>query len=164
MVKKVIVAIIAVVLVSAVLVGASHKWGYTRYGAVYYYGQPTFSYYPVYNYPYYGAYYPSTYYRYPAYAYPYYYNPLASENLYRYGLPETSYAYGGTSPYMTLPLARSGVGAPCGIIDSSQYGCEFGLVCDYTKGNAPGVGECSRQTATTTYPYQVDSTTPYYYG
>lgn len=162
MVKKAIVAIIALVLVSAVFVGAAQKWGYTRYGAVYYSGDPVFSYYPVYNYPYYGAYYPTTYYRYPAYAYPYSYNPLASENLYRYGLPETSYPYG--TSYQTLPLARSGLGQFCGIIDSTQYGCEFGLVCDYTKGNSPGVGMCAMQTGTTTYPYQLDYTTPYYYG
>lgn len=154
MFNKFVLAIVAIFLISAVGVMA-YQWGYTKYGAVYYEGQPYFSYYPVYYAPTYGMYYPSAYSPHPAYSYPYAFNPISSENMYRYGFPST---------YTAPPLVRSGPGNFCGIIDSTQLGCEFGLVCDYTKGNQPGVGMCVRQTATTTYPYQVDTGSVFYYG
>ncbi len=177
MVKKTIIAVAMVVLLVAVFVGAAQKWGYTRYGAIYYYGTP-YSYAPNYVYPYgsnpyqeYGSYgYPAYAYpymyrygqTYPSYAYPYSYQqgPLSSENIYRYGAPTVSY------PSYTSPeTPRGKVGQPCGLIDSQTYGCEYGMTCDYTKTGVTGVGLCSRLPPVTTYPYQVGPSTtyPYYY-
>ena len=146
--KKTVIAIVAIVLLVAVLVGASHRWGYTRYGAVYYH-TPQYMYYPAYHVPYYE-------YRYPYYSYT---SPLSSEFLYRYGPPSTAYP--------TLPeLPRGSEGQLCGAVGGKTYGCEFGFVCDYTKSGVAGVGVCSRQTPTTTHPYQVSqpATNYPYYG
>jgi hypothetical protein len=158
MVKKSIIAIVIIFLFSVLAVGAATKWGYTRYGAVYYYGEPFYSYYPVqqYSYPYYN----NAYYRYPAYAYPYYNRgPLASDFMYRYGTPTVTVG----APAMSYP-ASAGVQMPtrgvqgqlCGLVDSQQFGCDFGLVCDYTKTGQSGVGICSMPSgayASTSYPY-----------
>jgi len=148
--KRSIIAILAMFLLCSIAVLAYSKLGYTRYGAVYYYGEPYYSYYPIY-YQGYGAYYPTTNYNAPVYAYPYFYNPTNSN-------------YGFRPTYESPQMWRNGVDQICGIVDNTQVGCDFGLICDYTKGNVPGVGFCSRTTATTTYPYQLDTTAPYYYG
>lgn len=174
MVKKTIVAIIAIVLLVVVFVGASHRWGYTRYGAVYSYGNPSNA--PSYVYPY-GTYHPYQYYGdygYPTYTYPYgYYYPGQSEYMYRYGAPTTAYPYSRAAPetvypyYPTPQVPRGQEGQLCGAIDERQYGCEFGYVCDYTKGGVAGLGVCSISPgSTTTYPYQVGPSTtyPYYYS
>ncbi|MBW2969953.1 hypothetical protein KY309_00360 [Candidatus Woesearchaeota archaeon] len=145
MVRKTIVAIIAVVLLVSVFVGA-RQWGYTRYGALYYYGDPFFMYYPVpyyptpgvyySNYPEYASpYYPMYSYPYPGYAYPYY-GPLTQEYAYRFGAPAV----------ISTPT-RSREGQVCGISGTTQMGCEYGLVCDYTKGTQAGLGVCSQETA-----------------
>ena len=155
MVKKTVIAIIVVVLLVAILTGASHRWGYTRYGAVYYYGSP-YSYYPLYQYPYS----PYSYYNYPSYAYPYYYGPLSSQYMYRYGAPTSYYQAPSTSyPYYQAPsyqaptptvgLPRGTEGQLCGMSDGQQYGCEYGLVCDYTKTQKAGIGVCSTQAGVT---------------
>ncbi len=167
MVKKTIVAVLAIVLLSIVFVGAAQRWGYTRYGAVYSYGTPYYSYYPLYQYPFYGGYY--SYYRSPYYTYPYYYSPLASDYVYRYGAPSTAYpsptaGYGAPSTAYPSPvsgeLPRGGEGQLCGMIDSQQYGCEYGLVCDYKQG---GVGVCARQSGGVTYTSPPTAAYPYYY-
>ncbi len=156
MVKKSIIAIVVIFLFSVLAVGAATKWGYTRYGAVYYYGEPFYSYYPVqqYSYPYYS----SPYYRYPAYAYPYYNRgPLASDVMYRYGTPTVTVG----TPAMNYPAGvqmptRGAQGQLCGLVDSQQFGCDFGLVCDYTKTGQSGIGVCSMPSgayASTSYPY-----------
>jgi hypothetical protein len=165
MVKKTIIAIGVVVLLAAVFVGAAQKWGYTRYGTFYYYGDPPFSYSSTYVYPF-GSYHPYQYYKeygYPLYAYPY---------DYKYGpsYPEYGYPY-GRQPVLSYPsystpnVPRGKAGQLCGVIESQAYGCEFGLECDYTKTGVAGVGMCTRQPPVTTYPYQVGPSTtyPYYY-
>jgi hypothetical protein len=160
MVKSSIIAIIVILLLSIVFVGAAQKWGYTRYGAVYYYGEPYYTYAPLYIYPYGSPYSYYRYYGYPSYMYPYYpyyESPLSSEYMYRYGAPTPG----------VEPAPRGTEGQMCGLLDGRQYGCYAGLVCDYTKGGAAGIGVCARPASTTTYPYQVASSTtqaPYYYG
>ncbi len=168
MVKKTIIAVAVIVLLTAVFVGAAQKWGYTRYGAVYSYGTPSYSYAPQYVYPYgsynypYGSYISDPYSGAPLQSYPYYYRqgPLASENMYRYGAPTVSY------PSYTSPqIPRGMVGQLCGTMYNQAYGCEYGLECDYTKTGAEGIGMCTRPIHVTTYPYQVGPSTtyPYYY-
>jgi len=165
MVKKTIIAIAAIVLLAAVFTQAANRWGYTRYGAVYYTDSPYYTYYPVYhNYPVestsppygfdqnyrylYDGWYPGN----PAVSYPY--NPS----------PGNYFTYTGAAyPVVTVP--RSPENGLCGVLQGKQYGCTFGLVCDYTKTGQVGVGVCSKSTSTTTYPFQVgykSTNYPYY--
>ena len=146
MVKKTIIAVVAVVLLVAVFAGAASRWFYQYYP----YGYSYYMYYPV---PYYPAYnnalsneYPYAYnypYANPTTTYPYYSSAAAS-----YSMPTTSYP---ASP--TLPLGK--MNQLCGLIGTAQYGCSYGLVCDYTKTSTTGVGLCtSLPTQTTTFPYR----------
>ena len=136
MVKSAIIAVVAILFFSFVIVGAADRWGYGTYGPVYYYGQPFYQYLPIQYYP--GSmYYPN--FNYPDYAYPMD-NTLSSRNMYRYGAPAVSYPYS---------VSTEG-GRLCGLVDGQQFGCEFGMVCDYTKTNQKGIGVCTRQS---TYPY-----------
>ncbi len=161
MVKKTVVAILAVVLLAAVFVGAAQRWGYTRYGAAYWYGYPyatPYSYYPYYQYPYYGTYYPIV--RSPSYSYPYYYSPISASYMYRYGAPGVVYPAPTTYQPPAPEQPRSGEGQLCGLMDSKQYGCYYGMTCDYTKTTQQGVGVCTYQ-STSSSP---SVTYPYYYG
>src|SRR3989344_219430 len=79
--KKTVLAIVGVVLLVAVLVTATHRWGYSQYGAVYYYDYPFFYYDQVAQPP--GVYTPFAYER-PSLVYP---SPLSSDYLYRYDPP-----------------------------------------------------------------------------
>ncbi len=144
MVKKTIIAVVLVFLLAVVFVNGYQRWGTTSYGAVYYYGQPFYMYYPLPYYPQSGMYYP---YNYPQYAYPYY-GPLSTESMYTRGTPEVR------SDYLNYPsgIPRGKLGQLCGLVDSKQYGCELGFVCDYTKTNQSGVGVCSTQSV---YPYYI---------
>jgi len=166
MVKKTIIAVVMVVLLLAVFSSAASKWGYTRYGAVYYYdGYPFMTYYPVFHdYPI-----PSTQnpYGYGIYN-PYLYDGWYSAN------PEYNYPYSATPSrftynppeYPTINMPRSAQGQLCGTLNNQQYGCASGLTCDYTKTNSVDVGICSKPRHVTTYPYQVTypSTNYPYYG
>ncbi len=170
MVKKTIMAVVAVVLLVAVFAGAASRWGYTRYGAVYNYGTPDYTYYPVYhNYPRQSMYFP---YGLGVY-HPYLYDGWYSTTPY----PQVNYPIGPTSQekrfeikpaeYPTVNIPRSADGQLCGVINSRQYGCNYGLVCDYTKTGTTGVGVCSRiPQQVTNYPYQAygPSTNYPYYG
>jgi len=143
-------ALVLIVLLVAVIVGASHRWGYTRYGGSYYspqYSNPFYDspyYYPYADYPY-----VSQYQALPAYASPYYYSPLSSPYLYRYGSYKTTpYTEYSRLPTVSYPAAvvqpRGVVGQPCGMIDNAQYGCVYGLTCDYNAASDPGIGICTR--------------------
>lgn len=168
MVKKTVLAIVGVVLLVAVFAHAANQWGYTRYGALYYSDSPYYSYYPVYHdypiesmYPPYGSYgswypylydgwYPAS----PEMNYPF--SPTSSERYYQ---PDTA-------EYPGMYIPRSEEFGLCGALNGRQYGCTWGLVCDYTKTGQVGVGVCSKVTNPTTYPYQLSypSTNYPYYG
>lgn len=149
MVKKTVVAILAVVLLATVIATA-YTYGYsyspyTPYGYQYQtYQSPYYSYYqyyrPSFGYPYYSSR--------PAYAYPYYFSPLSSENIYRYGTPSTVAQINYPS---TVGGLRGAEGQLCGMVDSVNYGCASGLYCDYNKISTPGIGACSRSTGVGTY-------------
>ncbi|VVB81950.1 Uncharacterised protein [uncultured archaeon] len=142
MVRRTVIAIIGIVvivLVVAVIVNA-YSVGYTRYGPVYYYGSPYYMYYPVYYGPQPGVNYPYNYYYSPSYAYPYYY-PTDYKN--NYGLPSVNYPY-------PAGVIRGSVGQTCGMMDNQQVGCDYGLVCDYSKTTQKGMGICS---VASNYPY-----------
>jgi len=169
--KKAFIGIVILVLLVAVFSAvANPRWGYTRYGTMYSYPYGYSYYYapsPYYAYPAY----PYSYYRYtsypsytspsyiypysispsyPAYNYPYYnypYSPLSSEAMYRYGAPTVT-----TPGYVSAELPRGAEGQLCGIVNSKQYGCTSGLVCDYTKGAEKGVGVCSRRSESEILP------------
>ena len=159
MVKKTIISIIVIVLLAAVFVNASHHWTNPRYGAVYYSGQPYYSYYPYYIYPY-DTSYPYSYYRFPTYYYPYY------DMRYTYTKTAPTVSYPASPTYPLYVEARGSEGELCGTAGEKQFGCEYGLVCDYTKTGTTGLGVCAKQTYTTTYPYSVSPsvTYPYYYS
>lgn len=128
--KTVLFAIIGIFLVCAVAVFAHSQWGYTQYGAVYIQGDPFFYYLPVehaYYYPYSGYY--------GSYSYvPEYQSPLSSEYMYRYGFPAS----------ITSSEIRPGtLGQLCGLVNGQQFGCVYGLLCDYSKTETPQVGVCS---------------------
>ena len=153
MVKKTIIAIAAIVVIAAIFASAARIiWNnpyysnYSPYAYQYpYLSSPySYSYTPYYSYPYYASsyYYPS--YISPYYNYPYY-GPLSSEYMYRYGGPTTSYPYSPTTNYPASTTERGVQGQPCGIIYSQQYGCEYGMVCDYSKSGISGVGVCTTQ-------------------
>lgn len=149
MVKKTIWAIGIVVLLAGVLTAsAQYYYGMTRYGAYYqypgYYGRSYVQPY-TYNYPLY-TYVPSTpYYEMPYYIYPYEQAPLSSRYIYRYGAPlsiigpETSY------PAAITTSPRGTLGQLCGRSDNQEYGCEPGLVCDYSQTTYQGLGVCMAQ-------------------
>lgn len=193
MVKKTILAIAGVVLLVAVFASAAQKWGYTRYGAVYFQGSPTYMYYPLsypgdyihgdpdYYYPYFTVDVPPEYLlRSGTYGTPY---SLSSSPYYRYGfyakpysyiVPESQsplsvdYLYRYGLPSVTTPSAvgapRNEHGGVCGIVNGMQIGCMSGLVCDYTKGKQPGSGACAfLNPDSTTYPQQVGSSATYAY-
>jgi len=168
-----VVAVVAIVLLVAVIVGAQQRWGTTRYGGVYYSSpyryspySSTFAYSPSYSYPYsspsynlpYSGY-STSYYSYPSYSYPSYYSPLSSRYIYRSGTPSYSYA---TVPSVSYPApttqyaastAQRGIeGQLCGLVDNQQYGCEYGLTCDYRKATQASVGVCSSSPALPVYP------------
>lgn len=144
MVKKTIIAVVLVFLLAVVFVSGYQRWGTTRYGPVYYYDQPYYMYYPMPYYPQQGMYYP---YSFPQYAYPYY-GPLSTDSMYTQGAP-VNYP---SNAYLNYPsgIPRGKEGQLCGLVDSKQYGCELGFVCDYTRTNQSGVGVCSQQSV---YPY-----------
>ena len=162
MVKKSVITIVAVVLLVAIVVGASQKWGYSRYGAVYSYGNPYYMYAPGYVYPY-GTYHPDQYYQY--YGYPTYMTP---SYYYPYSPLSTEYSYGNPSVSSIAPVTPQGkAGQLRGSIGGTDYGCVYGLVCDYTKTGITAVGVCSSQSQVTTYPYQIatyNTQPPYYYS
>ena len=151
-------AVAALVVFAAVFVNSYH-YGSTKYGAVYYHDSPRYSLYPYYyNYP------STSYSRYPAgyssptYNYPYSYSPLSSSYMYRYGYPRYIYStYPTTSyPSYSYPTTaypagelRGAEGQLCGMIDSQQFGCVYGLVCDYSQAEQAGIGVCAQQR----YPY-----------
>ncbi len=86
--------------------------------------------------------------------YPYYYYP--------------SYTYPVYYPnYPTAYQSAASEGQLCGVVDSKQYGCQSGLVCDYNQTKISGIGICSRTTPgtypTTTYP-TATTTYPSYPG
>ncbi len=163
--KKSIIGIVAVVFLVAIIAATAQRYYYTRYGVYYSYPERYGFYYPFYTapayvspsyaYPYSYPYYQSNYYP------PYYYSPLSSQVMYRYGAPTTVYPASVGPAEQETP--RGVEGQLCGVVDSNQYGCIYGLVCDYTKGAKAGVGVCSRQSGDTTV-YPAPSTTyPYYY-
>lgn len=144
MVKKTVIAVAAIVLLTAVITGAytyTYGYNYSPYAPYgYQYGvfqSPYYSYYqyyrPSYSYPYYSSR--------PAYVYPYYYSPLSSEHMYRYGTPSTV-------AQVNYPSAGGGLtgaqGQLCGMVDSIQYGCASGLYCDYNRITTPGIGMCAQ--------------------
>jgi len=144
MVKRTIIAIIgivAIVLVVAVIVNA-YSVGYSRYGPVYSNGYPFYMYYPIYYGPSPGVYYPYNYYYYPEQLYPYYYPTDIKQDSAK---PSVSYPY-----YSPGVVARSALNQQCGIVNSVQLGCDYGLVCDYTKTDKQGVGVC---TVASNYPF-----------
>jgi len=116
--KRVMLSIFLIVLIVLVAsIGASaYRYGSTRYGAVYYYDSPYYSYYPVY---------------YPGTQYAAYYNtppnPLSEDWVYRYGYP---------TPVQEIP------GQLCGLVDGIKFGCASGYLCAYGKTSVPGVGVC----------------------
>jgi len=142
--KKTVLAIVGVVLLVAVLVTATHRWGYSQYGAVYYYDYPFFYYDQVAQPP--GVYTPFAYER-PSLVYP---SPLSSDYLYRYDPPSA-----GDTP-------RGVEGQLCGLSGSEQFGCVSGLVCDYSKTKKAGLGICSKQAGI--YPASPSMTYPYYFN
>ncbi|MEM3153983.1 MAG: hypothetical protein QW165_00240 [Candidatus Woesearchaeota archaeon] len=169
MVKKTIIAIVLVVLLVAVFAGAASKWGYTRYGAIYYAGVPSYNYYPVYHdYPIESMYFP---YGFGVY-YPYMYDGYFPASY----TPQMNYPLGPSSQerrfvytpaeYPTMMAPMSAEGQLCGVINSRQYSCRYGLTCDYTKTGTTGVGICAKLPMdSTTYPYQVygiSQNFPYY--
>lgn len=111
------------------------SYNYPSYSSPYYYNYPAYSSPYYYNYPAYTSPYTS-----PQYNYPYSYGPLSSEYMYRYGAPQVS-----TPAYVSAETPRGAEGQLCGVVDSKQFGCVSGLVCDYTKGAQKGVGVCSYQ-------------------
>jgi len=141
MVKKTIIAIMAVVLL-ATIAATAYNYGMTRYGT-FYYDSPYYSYYQYYK-PY--QYYYQTG---PSYAYPYYATPgpLSSDYMYRYGYYQSPYTQ--VRPEVAYPAsvytARGVEGQLCGQVNGGQFGCSYGLVCDYTKAEQQGIGVCSRQ-------------------
>jgi len=146
--KKTVIAIVAVVLLVAVVVTATHRWGYTNYGSFYYHDYPFYGY-PQTEQPV-GVYvpaqeptvvYPGSFA--PQYSYP---TPLSSEYLYRYGM---SY------------VPRSSEGQLCGLMNGVAYGCEFGLECEYTISRVRGAGVCVRPRGL--YPTP-EISYPYYFG
>ncbi len=144
MVKKTVLAIVGVVLLVAVLTGAVQRW-YAGYSPYRYY----YTYYPVQHYPLYYSYpsaIPPTYYSpydSPSYMYPYY-SPLASGNLYRYGIPQVETSYPMYSSYKE-EIPRGVAGQLCGSVGGTSYGCYYGMVCDYTITGQTGVGVCRSQ-------------------
>src|SRR5574342_138850 len=169
MVKKTVFAIVGVVLLVAVFASAASKWGYTKYGAIYYSGYPSYQYYPLYHdYPIESMYSPYGFGVYYPYLYDAWYSP--------YPNPQLNYPIGPTSqekrfeytapPLNTLRTPRSAIGQLCGMINGMSFGCQPGLDCDYTKTQATGVGVCAViPPQSTTYPYQVYSAPtnyPYY--
>ncbi len=160
--KKSILAVVAVVFLVAIIAATAQRYYYTRYGVFYSYPERYGFYYPFYTYPSYAS--PSYVYPYYASRYypPYYYSPLSTEVMYRYGAPTTVYpSYVGQAE---PELPRGVEGQLCGVVDSRQYGCVYGLVCDYTQGAKAGVGVCSRQSGSTAQTYPPPSTVyPYYY-
>ena len=152
MVKKTVLAIVAVVLLVAVVVGASYRYGgylpsrhvytyspETSYPKFYPYTQTAYpGYTPYLNYPTYVNVYPAysqPAYQRPSYVYPYY--STVPPN--RFGEPLQTYpTYVGVTP-------RAREGMLCGSVGMGEYSCEFGLFCDYSRTAQPGVGLCSRQ-------------------
>lgn len=133
MVKKTVIAIVAVVLLVAVFSGAVQRL-YAGYSPYRYY----YTYYPVEYYAGYYAYpsaYPPVYYspyQPPSQSYPYYYSTGYSP------LQEVSYPARAETP-------RGGPGQLCGKADGAEYGCYYGLVCDYTVTGTAGLGVCRSQ-------------------
>ena len=149
MVKKTVLAIVAVVLLVAVVVGASYRYGGylpSRYSYTYnqemYYPYSPGTYYPEYapylNYPSYVNVYPpysQPVYQRPSYAYPSYYSPVLPN---RFGEPVQTYqTYVGVTP-------RAREGMLCGSVGMGEYSCDYGLFCDYSRSAQPNVGLCSR--------------------
>ncbi len=171
MVKKTIIAIVSVVLLVAVFAGAASKWGYTKYGAIYYTGVPYYTSYPVYHdYPLESMYYPYGFGVYYPYLYDGWYSPSPNPQLnYPIGPTSQEKRYEYTPPeYPTMSIPRSTEGQLCGVINSMQFGCQYGLQCDYTKTSSTGVGVCSAlPPSSSTYPYQYYGSIPVnypYYG
>ncbi len=165
MVKKTIFAVVAVVLLVAVFAGAANRWGYTRYGAIYNTGTPYYTYYPVFHdYPVESMYYPYGYDTYSPYLYDAWYPKSATVN-YPYA-PQAEQSKYSPSEYETMSIPRSAEGQLCGVLNSRQYGCQFGLVCDYTRTGTTGVGVCTSQPPhITNYPNQFgypSTNYPYY--
>jgi hypothetical protein len=157
------VALFAIVLLVAVTLGYAQKIDYSRY-STYYYGpgkinQPAgdvyrayypytqYAYTPNYVIPYYGNFDQAA----PSYTYPYYRYTYAHP-YYGYYFSEMPASYTYSSPRAPSKDYPSGVykseprgmeGQLCGLLDGKQYGCEFGLVCDY-RISEPSIGVCSR--------------------
>ena len=157
MVKKTIIAVVSVVLLVSVFAGAySGQYNYNSYARyagyapIYYAGVPYYNYYPIYHYPF-SNYYDWLYEPYykPSVAY-----PASVSNLNTYSNPSSS------------SIPRGSANQWCGVINNKPVGCDFGLVCDYTKSGITAVGVCSKQNYDTTYPYQVSPsiTNAYYYS
>lgn len=156
MVKKTVIAIVAVVLLVAVFASASYRYGgYLPSRYVYapqspYLPQTVNPYfatnYPTYNYPYYYPYAPYTY---PSYIYPYYYYgsgtlpsysypyyALTADKAVRTGRPSETYpTYVGVKP-------RGQKGQLCGKVGVGEFDCDYGLTCDFTATPQPDVGIC----------------------
>lgn len=146
--KKTVISIVAVVLLVAVIVTATHRWGYTQYGTFYYHDYPFYGY-PQQEQPV-GVYvparepqvvYPSP--QAPQYVYP---SPISSGYMYRKGMYYTP---------------RSSEGQLCGLLNNAVYGCEYGLECEYRVSSVQGAGVCVRPRGA--YPEQ-SMNYPYYFS
>jgi hypothetical protein len=129
MVKKTVIAIVAVVLLVAVFASASYRYGgYMPY---------RYFYYPETAFPSYVTYPPYSYYQPPSVAYPYSF--LNEQSFNRYGVPLKTYpTYTGVTP-----LQQAGM--LCGNVGSSTFECDYGLFCDYSGSIQKNVGVCRWQ-------------------
>ena len=148
MVKKTIWAIGVLVLLVGVLTASAQYYGASQYGAYYqypgYYGRHYVQPY-TYNYPLYTSAPSVPYYEAPYYIYPYNRAPLSSRYIYRYGVPTSITAPETLYPTAITTSPRGTMHQLCGRADNREYGCESGLVCDYSQTTQQGLGVCMTQ-------------------
>ena len=153
-----LIGIALILLASIIIVEGYRRSSSYYYGGDYYrplqhsYSQPYYQYARPYNtlQSYSGPSYSRPSYTSPSYSYPSYatYTPYSSYPMYRYGYPSTYYRPVTQLPTIAYPTAvepRGGEGNVCGIVYGGQYGCTYGLVCDYSQVPQAQVGVCRQQ-------------------